>query len=70
MIRLHARCRGAPARLVLQVHDELIVEAPEADAEAVGELMREVMEGVADAARAAARRHRRRTLVGHGQGVR
>ena len=33
---------------MLQVHDELIVEAPEADAKAVGELMREVMEGVAE----------------------
>ncbi|MCU0291131.1 MAG: DNA polymerase I [Thermoanaerobaculaceae bacterium] len=48
MIRLHERLRGAPARLVLQVHDELIVEAPEADAGATGELMREAMEGVAE----------------------
>lgn len=48
MIRLHARLAGTSARLVLQVHDELIVEAPEADATAIGELMREAMEGVAE----------------------
>jgi DNA polymerase-1 len=35
------------ARLLLTVHDELVVEAPEADAEAVGALMRQEMEGVA-----------------------
>lgn len=48
MIRLHERLRGAGASLVLQVHDELIVEAPEADVGATGELMREAMEGVAE----------------------
>jgi DNA polymerase-1 len=30
----------------LQVHDELIVEAPEAEAEAVCDLLRRCMEGV------------------------
>ena len=34
------------ARLVLQVHDELIVECREADAERVAALLRETMEGV------------------------
>ncbi|HNX49507.1 MAG TPA: DNA polymerase I [Thermoanaerobaculaceae bacterium] len=48
MIRLHARLLGRSARLVLQVHDELIVEAREKEAEEIGELMREVMEGVAE----------------------
>jgi DNA polymerase I len=48
MIRLHERLRGTSSRLVLQVHDELIVEAPEAEAGAIGELMREAMEGVAE----------------------
>ncbi len=35
-------------RLLLQIHDELIVEAPTAKAEAVAELMKHVMEGVID----------------------
>ena len=35
---------GFKARLILQVHDELIVEAPEAEAEAVGKLLKEEME--------------------------
>ena len=35
------------ARLVLQVHDELIVECPEAEAETVERLLTEEMEGVA-----------------------
>ncbi|MGE4653212.1 MAG: DNA polymerase I [Myxococcota bacterium] len=34
------------ARLLMQVHDELVVEAPKARAKAVGELLRECMEGV------------------------
>ncbi|NCE65801.1 DNA polymerase I [Pseudoflavonifractor sp. 524-17] len=34
------------ARLVLQVHDELIVECPEEEAKAVKELLKEIMEGV------------------------
>jgi DNA polymerase-1 len=35
------------AKLILQVHDELIVECPEAEAEAVKALLREEMERVA-----------------------
>ena len=35
------------ARLLLQVHDELLVEAPEAQAEAVGALVRREMEAAA-----------------------
>ena len=34
------------AKLVLQVHDELIVECPEAEAEAVAKLLAEEMERV------------------------
>ena len=34
------------AKLILQVHDELIVEAPEAEAERVRDLLRRCMEGV------------------------
>ncbi|MDR2946288.1 MAG: DNA polymerase I, partial [Candidatus Adiutrix sp.] len=37
------------ARLIMQVHDELVVEAPEAEAPAVSELLRAEMAGVAAA---------------------
>jgi len=42
--RLRTDC--PEARLVLQVHDELIVECPEAQAETVAKLLEEEMEGV------------------------
>ena len=35
---------GLKARMLLQVHDELVFEAPEAEAEAVCALARQVME--------------------------
>ncbi len=35
------------SRLILQVHDELVIEAPDAEVEAVTGLIREVMEGAA-----------------------
>jgi DNA polymerase-1 len=46
MLRVDAALRKAhpSARLLLQVHDELIVEAPEKEAKAAGELMRKEME--------------------------
>ena len=49
MIRVDARLRaeGLEARLVLQVHDELIVECPEEEADRVCALLTEEMEGVA-----------------------
>ena len=34
------------ARLVLQVHDELLLEVPKAEAEEVGKLLKESMENV------------------------
>jgi DNA polymerase-1 len=45
MVAIHARLRdeGRSARLVLQVHDELLLEAPEAEVSAVKELVREEM---------------------------
>ena len=48
MIRLyHALREHHPrARIVLQVHDELLVEAPAAEAEAVRDLLVSVMTGV------------------------
>ena len=45
MIRIHDRLRseGRASRLVLQVHDELLLEAPENEVSAVKELVREEM---------------------------
>jgi len=37
---------GSRARMILQVHDELVLEAPEREADAVAARTREVMEGV------------------------
>ncbi|HEY1250604.1 MAG TPA: DNA polymerase I [Thermoanaerobaculia bacterium] len=50
MIRLDEalRTRGTGARLVLQVHDELVLEAPEKEVPDIERLVREVMEGAAD----------------------
>lgn len=47
MIRVADRLKkeGLRSRLILQVHDELIVEAPEAEAERAGKILREEMEG-------------------------
>ena len=39
---------GLKGRLVLQIHDELIVDAPEGEAETVQKLMETCMEQVAD----------------------
>jgi DNA polymerase-1 len=52
MIRLDGMLResGAKARLLLQVHDELVLECPEADVPAVEALLRPAMERVAELA--------------------
>jgi DNA polymerase-1 len=49
MVRLPAALRsaGLAARMLLQVHDELLFEAPEAEVEATAALARDVMEGAA-----------------------
>ncbi len=49
MVRLPAFLHkaGLKSRLLLQVHDELLFEAPEAEAEALAELARQVMEAAA-----------------------
>jgi len=49
MIRLDAALaeRRLAARPILQVHDELVVECPDAEVECVSGLVREVMEGAA-----------------------
>jgi DNA polymerase-1 len=41
--------QGLASRLVLQVHDEVLVEVPEAEEKTVGALVPEVLSGVADA---------------------
>lgn len=52
MIRLDGMLReaGSRARLLLQVHDELVLECPEADVPAVEGMLRPAMEHVADLA--------------------
>ena len=50
MVRLHRSLAqgGLKARLLLQVHDELLVEAPPEEVEAVSLLLRDAMEGADD----------------------
>jgi len=50
MIRLHQALgeQGFRARMILQVHDELVVEAPDKEVDAVAPLMRQVMEHAFD----------------------
>ena len=50
MVRVQRRLReeGLAARLVLQIHDELDLEVPLAELDAVSQLVRETMEGVAE----------------------
>ncbi|HZY40957.1 MAG TPA: DNA polymerase I, partial [Anaerolineae bacterium] len=47
MINIHRELatRGLKAQLILQVHDELILEAPQGEAAEVGRLLKELMEG-------------------------
>ena len=49
MVHVYARLRkeGLKARLILQVHDELIVECPEEEAAQVGQILRQEMEQAA-----------------------
>ena len=48
MVRVDAALRekGMQSRLILQVHDELLLECPPEEAEAAGRLLKETMEGV------------------------
>lgn len=48
MIDLEAALAGSGSTMLLQIHDELVVEAPEEDVETTAKVMREVMQGVVD----------------------
>jgi len=50
MVRLHRslQTEGLKARLLLQVHDELLVEAPPEEVERASLLLKEAMEGADD----------------------
>ncbi len=50
MIKLHARLaqEKLSTRILLQVHDEIVLEAPEDEAERAGRLVTSIMEGAAD----------------------
>lgn len=50
MVRVHRRlaAEGLEARLIMQVHDELILECPEAEASRVEQLLQQEMQGVAE----------------------
>ena len=69
MIRIHDRLReeGRSARLVLQVHDELLLEAPETETSAVKELVRAGDVRRVPARPAARGRRRRRRRLERGQ---
>ena len=69
MVAIQRRLRdeGRSARLVLQVHDELLVEAPDAELSAVKELVRSEMCARVSARPAARRRRRRRRHLGRGE---
>ncbi len=47
MVRVHRRlcAEGLESKLILQVHDELLVESPQGEAPAVSKLLKEEMEG-------------------------
>jgi DNA polymerase I len=46
MIRISEKLRGFEAKMLLQVHDELVLEAPPSEVEAISTLVKEEMEGV------------------------
>ena len=52
MVRVNDRLmtEGFEARLLLQVHDELLIEAPQGEVEAVCELLEQEMKGAANLA--------------------
>ena len=45
MIALNEKLRGAETRMLMQVHDELVFEAPKKDVEEISRLVKKEMEG-------------------------
>jgi DNA polymerase-1 len=48
MIDLDRELGGRSAEMLLQIHDELVIEVPEDEAEDVAGVTRELMEGIVD----------------------
>jgi DNA polymerase I len=48
MIDLDAELEPFAAQMLLQIHDELVIEVPESELEAVGEATRDTMEGIVE----------------------
>ncbi len=48
MIEVHSRLQGSGVRLLLQVHDELVLEVPEAEAPEIARTVKEAMENVVE----------------------
>ncbi len=46
MVKVAEKLAAPPCKILLQIHDSLIVECPEADAEATATTMKETMENV------------------------
>jgi len=46
MVRIHARLRGMQTKLLLQVHDELVLESPPDEVTAISQFVKQEMEGV------------------------
>ena len=69
MIRIHDRLRaeGRGARLVLQVHDELLLEVPDAEVKAIARARSRARCGRLRPRPAARRRRRRRRQLGRGE---
>lgn len=44
MLKVYEKLKSTDAKLILQIHDELIVEAPDADADKVADILKECME--------------------------